>query len=111
MKPYTYIGIFLSILWGSSASFAHHPTSGFNGIVINSIDKTEEVCDLSNGTLTIHASGGNAALLYSIDGGTTYQSSNFFDGLTNIDYHIIVADGLGCSTPFSTQIGSAPPQK
>ena len=81
--------------------------SALNPITIENIIETEEVCGLANGTLTIIASGGTQDLLYSIDGGSSYQSSNFFDGLRSGDYLCFISDGNSCSQPFSVQITSA----
>ncbi len=76
-------------------------------IIIDSIIETEELCDLSNGTITIIATGGSSTLSYSIDGGISYQSSNFFDGLESNDYLIIVSDGTNCTEVQTAQITSA----
>lgn len=76
----------------------------FSSIIITDIIETEEVCDLSNGTLTIIAQGGAASLRYSIDGGSIYQSSNYFDGLDSKEYLVIVSDGSTSSEARSAQI-------
>jgi subtilisin-like proprotein convertase family protein len=48
-------------------------------------------------TLTIAATGGTGVLLYSIDGGTTFQQGNVFTDLPNGDYDIVVMDENGCT--------------
>ena len=79
-----------------------------NPITISSIDQTQETCNLGNGTLQINASGGAGQLFYSVDGGTNFQESNFFDGLESGDYLIIVTDGVICTEVATAQIADAP---
>ena len=94
--------------------FASLPTYSFCGysledpIEIIDIVQTEEVCNLSNGTITINVSNPLPTMLYSVDGGINFQTSNFFDGLESGDYLIIVTDGISCSQSFSVQIADAP---
>ena len=55
--------------------------------------------DLDNGTITITGSGND--LEYSIDGGTTYQNSNLFDGLDPGNYYIeLINTSTGCITEY-----------
>ena len=53
-------------------------------------------CGLSDGTITVTATGGTVQLSYSIDGGTTYQASNIFTGLAEGTYTIVVKDARNC---------------
>ncbi|NPA67404.1 MAG: PKD domain-containing protein [Chlorobi bacterium] len=46
----------------------------------------------NNGTVTVYVSGGTTPYQYSIDGGVTYQSSNYFSGLTSGAYSVYVKD-------------------
>ncbi len=46
----------------------------------------------AGGTIEIFASGGNAPYEYSVDGGSTYQTSNFFSGLIAGTYIVKVKD-------------------
>jgi hypothetical protein len=48
-----------------------------------------------NGGITVSAFNGAAPYLYSIDGGNTYQSNNYFGGLCPKSYTITVQDALG----------------
>ncbi|HRX30599.1 MAG TPA: gliding motility-associated C-terminal domain-containing protein [Tenuifilaceae bacterium] len=50
----------------------------------------------TNGEIEIIASGGTPPLAYSIDGGTTYQSTNTFTGLGGGTYTIMVNDINDC---------------
>ncbi|MHB1197720.1 MAG: Calx-beta domain-containing protein [Lutibacter sp.] len=47
---------------------------------------------LNNGSITISATGSN--LLYSINNGTSYKSSNIFNGLTSGTYQIVVKNSV-----------------
>ncbi|MBP7867975.1 MAG: putative Ig domain-containing protein, partial [Acidobacteria bacterium] len=61
---------------------------------------------MSNGSITVNASGGTAPLSYSKDG-TTYQASNVFPGLAAGSYPITVKDAHGC-TQSATVVVSQP---
>lgn len=56
------------------------------------------VCDSSNGSITINATGGTGTLNYSIDGGATFQASNTFSALDTGVYNIVVRDAAGCTS-------------
>jgi subtilisin-like proprotein convertase family protein len=51
-----------------------------------------------NGTVTAAASGGTPPYLYSIDGGTNYQTGTLFTGVANGSYTLTVRDSRGCTT-------------
>lgn len=51
-----------------------------------------------NGSITINASGGMGSFIYSIDGGTTFQSSNIFSNLSAGTYSLVVQDSNGCTS-------------
>jgi len=111
MKPNKHLILLCAILFGIFNSFAN-PIASLDDddpIIFLGTVKTEEVCGLSNGTLTINASGGSTGeLYYSIDGGINYQTENFFDGLESGDYLIFISDGSGAYIDKTTQIGNAP---
>ena len=67
-----------------------------SGVLIDSISSSNPVCDAHNGEITIYASGGSAPYFYSIDNGLSFQTGNFFSGLHDGDYEIIVVDASGC---------------
>ncbi|MEK7254482.1 MAG: PKD domain-containing protein, partial [Bacteroidota bacterium] len=52
-------------------------------------------CATDDGTITITASGGIAPIQFSIDGGTTWQASNFFENLGGGTYQIRVSNADG----------------
>ena len=76
-------------------------------VQIDSVSQVQETCDLSNGSLTVHVSGSTIGLEYSIDGGATWQPSNFFPGLPDDDYLVLVRDIFSCSDVFTAQISDA----
>ena len=78
-----------------------------SNLQIDSVSQVQETCDLSNGSLTVHVSGSNAGVEYSIDGGVTWQTSNFFPGLPDDDYLVLVRDVFFCSDVFTAQISDA----
>ncbi len=77
-----------------------------SGIIINDIIEVNPTCGIDNGSLTIFAEGPPGSILqYSIDGGATFQTSNFFDNLDDQDYLVIVIDQNFCSSiPESPQL-------
>ena len=68
---------------------------------------TDENCGLLDGSLTITGNGGAGTYQYSIDGGTTFQSSGSFNGLAAGNYNIVVEDALGCQGTGTETVGSS----
>lgn len=58
--------------------------------------KTNPTCS-PDGSITLTASGGTPPYQYSINGGTTYVSTNVFTGLAGGTYNAIVKDALNCT--------------
>ncbi len=78
------------------------------GITIIDEDATNVTCNgLTDGTITVSATG-NEPLEYSIDGGTNYQSSNVFTGLSTGNYEIWVRDAAGCEKQGGTHAITEP---
>lgn len=78
-----------------------------NGPVIN-FTQTNADCGNNNGTVTATVTGGTAPYQYSINGGVTYQSSNFFTGLVGGQYTLMVKDAAGCTNAAIITITSSP---
>ncbi len=97
----TYAGEYVFVLIDASncSTLSNSVTISDLGEVVFTASHTEIVCaDSSTSTLTITASGGTAPYNYSIDGGTTYQSTNTFSNLSGGTYTISVEDSSGTST-------------
>lgn len=58
----------------------------------------------NNGVIAITATGGNTSYTYSIDGGTTWQSTNTFNVAPG-SYTILIKDNLGCSATYPAVVG------
>lgn len=56
----------------------------------------------NNGSITVTATGGSTALLYSIDNGTTFQASNAFSGLIAGNYPLVVKDSNNCTLAYAS---------
>ncbi len=66
-------------------------------VTIDNIISNDPSCNgLSDGDITIIASGGTGGLNYSVDNGVTFQGSGVFNGLAAGTYNIVVEDGNGC---------------
>jgi hypothetical protein len=76
-------------------------------LVVNP-NSTTSTCVLSNGTITINASGGTGAIQYSIDNGATYQAGNVFSNLATGNYNIVVQDANGCLAASSIAVATEP---
>lgn len=58
---------------------------------------TDENCGLGDGEIVLTGSGGGGSpYMYSIDGGTTFQASGTFTGLSAGGYTVVVEDANGC---------------
>ena len=75
-------------------------------VISVSTSKTNVTCNGSNnGSITVTANGGTGTLVYSDDGGSSYQPGNVFTNLAASSYSIVVKDANGCtSTPKSVNI-------
>ena len=69
-------------------------------IGILSISQNISCHDANDGIIAVEATGGTAPREYSIDGGATYQASNFFVNLEPGEYEVTIrdADGLTATT-------------
>ncbi len=74
-------------------------------LVISSVDLVHETSGLSNGEITINATGGVGPYLYSINNGATFQFSNHFTGLDAGTYYTVVQDANGCMVSEAVGVG------
>ncbi len=67
--------------------------------LINTLTMTVAKVDANctGGSITITASSGTGPYQYSINGGTSYQSSNVFTGLAGGTYNVVVKDAASCT--------------
>ena len=89
---------------GSNALTITQPAA----IGINAVPTMISCTGLNNGQIFISASGGIAPLTYSING-TTFVSSNTFNGLSAGTYTVTVKDVNGCQQTFNTTITEPAP--
>ncbi len=72
-----------------------------NAISVSAISSTNITCNGStDGIITITATGGGT-LKYSIDNGSTYQTSNSFIGLSASIYTVDVSDNNSCTATYT----------
>ena len=60
--------------------------------------------DIVDNNLTVNASGGTGNLMYSIDGGSNFQSDSTFADLPNGIYEVVVMDENGCTATTTVEI-------
>ena len=71
-------------------------TISVNDIVgITSISQEISCHDANDGIIAVESSGGTAPREFSIDGGITYQASNFFTDLAPGEYEVTIRDADG----------------
>lgn len=89
---------------GCQATYNNILVSGTSGPTINQILVTNVICYGDNtGSIVIDATG---ATEYSIDNGTTWQSSNTFNNLAAGTYSILVKDAGECLAPSIAVVNS-----
>jgi len=70
--------------------------SASNAPVINTIAITQPSCGATDGSIVVTAAGGTGTLNYSLDNGTTTQTSNSFSALAAGSITVSVIDANGC---------------
>jgi hypothetical protein len=65
---------------------------------------TSSTSGMSNGSITMTASGGTAPYSYSLNNTSNWQSSNVFTGLAAGVYIVYVQDANGCMTVYTIQL-------
>jgi len=111
----------------ASTTTSMTPTAGwaiFGGSITYGITMTEGDCPLTiplqvnltvdnntcnntvncDGTITVNAQFGNPPYIFSINGGSTYQSNNTFEDLCSGSYNITVRDSAGSIQTNSTTV-------
>lgn len=85
-------------------STAFTATVGGSTAVVLNVTTGDENCAGADGTIDITATGGDGGpYMYSIDGGTTMQTSSSFTGLPAGTYNVYVEDASGNCTATSTE--------
>jgi len=82
-----------------------------DAVVVTSTASTIPTCwNGTDGSITLSASGGVGSYTYSINAGSTYQSSGVFNNLSAGTYTCVAKDSSGCvSTGISVNINKTPP--
>ncbi len=75
---------------------------------IDSIQKTQAGCGLSNGSMLIYALGGNPPYEFSINN-STFQTDSTFNNLSAGSYNISVRDALNCTVTVIDSLIDLPP--
>lgn len=78
--------------------------TGSTGSVTATAATTDPSCGASDGQIVITAAGGTGPYNYSIDGGTTFQTSDTFTGLAVGTYNIVVEDANTCQGTSSASL-------
>ena len=80
------------------------------GPTLTVVSSTNVSCNGGNdGTIVLSGSGGTGALQYSINSGTTYQSTTSYTNLTAGTYGVLVKDVAGCRTGTTVTITQPTP--
>lgn len=77
------------------------------GVIIDGITISDPSCGVQNGSISIQASGGTSPFSFSIDGGTTTQTTSLFGGLESSSYTVWVEDANGCFTDSTVTLNSS----
>ncbi|MGE0020962.1 MAG: leucine-rich repeat domain-containing protein, partial [Draconibacterium sp.] len=92
----------IAVYWDSNPVVLYDPAE----LEITSASTTADNGS-SNGTITVTATGGTGTITYSKDGGSTFQSSNVFSGLSANDYTVVVKDANDCETQTLVTVSDA----
>ena len=75
-------------------------------ISITLLDTNETSAGSCDGSITVSVTGGTGSMMFSMDGGTTYQSSPSFFGVCNGAYAVCVKDANNCLACTTAYIGT-----
>lgn len=84
--------------------------NNFGSPALSLTSKTNVSCNgYADGSIQVAASGGTGTHQFSIDGGTTFQTTGNFTGLTAGTYSVLVRDAAGCGQGLNITINQAMP--
>jgi hypothetical protein len=84
--------------------------NNFGSPVLSLTSKTNVSCNgLADGSILVSASGGTGTHQFSINGGSSYQSTGNFTGLAAGTYAVIVRDAAGCGQGLNVIINESLP--
>ena len=108
---YSEVSLTASFSSGFSGFGVGLPPSSCSGFSIANISTTDPTCGLNNGSINITSSGGTSPFQYSIDNGSSFQSSGNFTDLAPGSYSVLVEDAMSCQATASLTLtaGSAGP--
>jgi len=94
----------------SLEAYTNNNKSGSDvSLTILEVQVDNENCNRSDGTINVVVDINSPDVEYSIDGGTTWQSSSYFDGLEAGDYLVVASLNGGCTDIFTSQISQLDP--
>lgn len=79
-----------------------------NPIIINLVNTTKASCGIADGEIEVAVIGGDGGLLFSRNGGATFQDGGVFSALSSGTYFILVRDANNCEntlTVFLENVG------
>lgn len=85
LAPGNYVA---TITDANTCSSSFPVTIGLSNSVTQAVSKTDASCT-ANGSITVSASGGTGSYEYSINGGTTWQTSNTFNNVAAGNYTVL----------------------
>lgn len=103
--PGTYSAV-LTDFSGCTLELTH--TIAFTALNVDAVAATPPACPGgSSGSLTLNASG-DEDLLYSIDGGESFQLDSTFNGLFAGDFDLVIENADGCRATSTTSLTEPP---
>jgi len=105
-------GLYTIVIQDANGCLAYDTATvnNLNAPVINNIVLTNSTCyGSNNGSITINASGGVGVIQYSINNGTTFFATNFFNNLPDANYKVVVKDANGCISSTNVNITEPAP--
>lgn len=89
---------------GCTSIVSTETVTGTGNVTASVSSTTDETCASSNGSIVLSQTGGSSPYTYSIDGGSSFQSSSTFSSLAAGTYSIVVKDAGGCEGTSSTTL-------